>query len=251
MNSTLLLSTFDKIIRDWPYVVELFQKGEIAAALGITVWMVLLSVTFSYVLGLPVGIILYVTDKTGIKPNVVVNKILGVIVNIFRSIPFIILMVAFLPVAKSLVGKSYGNAAMVVMLVIGAAPYVARMVESSLKEVDKGVIEAAQSLGANTFQIIVKVLLPEARPSLMIGAIISTVTVIGYTAMAATIGGAGPGALAITQGHLRGHQAVIWTAVVLIVLIVQLIQEGGMWLVKKTDRRVRNENKRKKAQKNK
>ncbi len=251
MNSTLLLSTFDKIIRDWPYVVELFQKGEIAAALGITVWMVLLSVTFSYVLGLPVGIILYVTDKTGIKPNVVVNKILGVIVNIFRSIPFIILMVAFLPVAKSLVGKSYGNAAMVVMLVIGAAPYVARMVESSLKEVDKGVIEAAQSLGANTFQIIVKVLLPEARPSLMIGAIISTVTVIGYTAMAATIGGAGLGALAITQGHLRGHQAVIWTAVVLIVLIVQLIQEGGMWLVKKTDRRVRNENKRNKAQKNK
>ena len=155
------------------------------------------------------------------------------------GIPFIVLMVAMLPVAKVIVGTSIGNAAMIVMLVIAAAPYVARMVESSLKEVSPGVIEAAQSMGTSDFGIIRKVMIPEAKPALIVGAVISTVTVLGYSAMAATIGGGGLGGIAIIWGHQRSHEDIIWVCVLLIVLIVQVIQELGMLLARKTDRRVR------------
>jgi len=169
----------------------------------------------------------------------VLNKILSVFVNIFRSIPFIILMVAMLPVAKLLVGTSIGNKAMIVTLVIAAAPYVARMVESSLKEVDAGVIEAAQAMGSSNFQIITKVLIPEAKPSLIIGAVISTVTILGYSAMSATIGGTGLGQIAIVYGHQRFKDDIIWICMVLIVIIVQIIQEVGMLIARKTDKRIR------------
>ena len=151
----------------------------------------------------------------------------------------VVLMVAMLPVAKVIVGTSIGNAAMIVMLVIAAAPYVARMVESSLKEVSPGVMEAAQSMGTSDFGIIRKVMIPEAKPALIVGAVISTVTVLGYSAMAATIGGGGLGGIAIIWGHQRSHEDIIWVCVLLIVLIVQVIQELGMLLARKTDRRVR------------
>lgn len=226
---------------------QLFREGTIALAVWETIYMTILSTLIAYVIGLPIGVILYITDKGGIRQNIIVNKIVGVVVNIFRSIPFIILMVAFLPVAKVIVGTSIGNRAMVVMLIIAAAPYVARMTESSLKEVNAGVIEAARSMGASTMQIIWKVLLPEAKPSLIVGAVISTVTVLGYSAMAATIGGGGLGKIAIIYGYQRFKNDVIWVAVVLTVVIVQIIQELGMLIAKRVDKRLPKKPKKKKA----
>lgn len=218
---------------------KLWENGIIQMGIWETVYMTVLSSVLAYVIGLPLGVILNVTDKEGIYPIHWLNRILGFIVNFFRSIPFIILMVAMLPVAKLIVGVSLGNQAMIVMLVIAAAPYVARMVESSLKEVDAGVIEAAQSMGTSNFQIIWKVLLPEARPALTIGAVISMVTILGYSAMSATIGGTGLGQIAISYGHQRFNPDVTWCCVFLTVIIVQIIQELGYWIARKTDNRYR------------
>ena len=203
-----------------------------------TVYMTVISTAFAYVLGLPLGVLLCVSDKDGIRPMPVLNKVLGVLINALRSIPFIILMVAMLPVAKFLVGTSIGNKAVIVTLVIAAAPYVARMVESSIKEVDKGVIEAAEAMGTPSFQIITKVLIPEAKPSLITGAVISMVTILGYSAMAATLGGTGLGQIAVVYGHQRFNQDVIWFAALLCILIVQVIQEVGMRIVRGTDKRL-------------
>lgn len=218
---------------------QLWQSGTLVTGIWETVYLTLLSTVIAYLLGLPLGVVLAVTGEGGIRPIKWLNRVLGFIVNIFRSIPFIVLMVAMLPVAKAVVGTSIGNEAMIVMLVIAAAPYIARMVESSLKEVSPGVIEAAQSMGTSNFGIILKVLIPEAKPSLIVGAVISTVTVLGYSAMAATIGGGGLGSIAITWGHQRFNDDVIWVCVILIIIIVQIIQELGMLIARKTDRRVR------------
>ena len=221
---------------------DMFQKlwtnGVIQIGIWETIYMTFLSTAVAYVIGLPLGVLLCVTDKGGIHPIPWVNKAVGVIVNIFRSIPFIILMVAMLPVAKLVVGTSLGNSAMIVMLIIAAAPYVARMVESSLKEVKPGVIEAAQAMGTPEFSIIRKVLIPEAKPSLITGSVISMVTILGYSAMAGTIGGTGLGQIAITYGYQRQKTDIIWVCVVLTIVIVQLIQEFGMRIVQKTDKRV-------------
>ena len=193
----------------------------------------------SYVIGLPLGLILCVTDKEGIHPVPWLNRIIGIVVNIFRSIPFIILMVAVLPAAKLIVGTSLGNKAMIVTLIIAAAPYVARMVESSVKEVNKGVIEAAQAMGTPSFKIVFKVLIPEAKPSLIVGSVISMVTILGYSAMAGTIGGTGLGQIAISYGYQRYKDDVIWVCVVLTIIIVQIIQEAGMLIARKTDKRIK------------
>ena len=217
---------------------QLLETGVITTGIWETLYMTLFSTFIAYLIGLPLGIILCITAKDGVKPVVWLNKVLSVFVNIFRSIPFIILMVAMLPVAKFLVGTSLGNDAMVVMLVIAAAPYIARMVESSVKELDKGVIEAARSMGANTFEIVWKVMLPEAKPSLIVGAVISTVTVLGYSAMAGTIGGTGLGQIAITYGYQRFKDDVVWICVILMVIIVQVIQELGMFVARKLDKRL-------------
>ena len=220
---------------------EMFQKlwdnGLIQLGIWETVYMTFISSFFAYILGLPLGVILNITDKGGIKPMPKLNRVLGFAVNFFRSIPFIILMVAMLPVAKFIVGTSLGNRAVIVMLVIAAAPYVARMVESSLKEVNAGVIEAAQSIGCSNFQIITKVLIPEAKPSLITGAAISVVTILGYSAMAATIGGTGLGQIAIIYGHQRSNPDITWVCVFLTVIIVQIIQEAGNYISHKTDKR--------------
>lgn len=168
-----------------------------------------------------------------------VNRLLGLFVNFFRSIPFIVLMVAMLPVARFILGTSLGNGAVIVMLIIGASPYVARMVESSLKEVDAGVIEAAQSMGCTNFQIVSKVLLPESKPSLINGAVISMVTILGYSAMAATIGGTGLGQVAIIYGHQRSKADITWVCVLLIVAIVQVIQIVGTHIARRTDKRIK------------
>lgn len=218
---------------------QLVESGILFRAIWETVYMTLLSTLIAYIIGLPLGVILSVTAPSGVRPIPWLNRLLGVIVNIFRSIPFIVLMVAMLPVAKLVVGTSLGNAAMIVMLVIAAAPYIARMVESSIKEVNPGVIEAAQAMGTSQFRLITRVLLPEARPSLVVGAVISTVTVLGYSAMAATIGGGGLGAIAITWGYQRSKEDITWVCVILIVIIVQIMQEVGMRIARRIDKRAR------------
>lgn len=221
-------------------LIKVWDNGLLQLGVWETIYMTLISTLLAYLIGLPLGLILYVTDKDGIHPIGWLNRILSIIVNALRSVPFIILMVALLPAAKAVVGTSLGNRAMIFTLVIAAAPYVARMVESSVKEVNAGVIEAAQAMGTSSFQIVWKVLLPEAKPSLITGSVISTVTVLGYSAMAGTIGGGGLGQIAITYGYQKGlaAQDVTWVCVLLTIIIVQIIQEVGTFIAHRTDRRI-------------
>lgn len=202
-----------------------------------TLYMTLMSTFFGYVLGLPMGIILTVTDKEGIRPNALIYKVLDFIVNLVRSIPFLILLILVIPVTKAIVGKSYGSSATVVPLVFAAAPFIARMVESSLKEVDKGVVEAAVSMGAGTFTIIWKVLLAEARTSLLVGVTIAVGTILGYSAMAGTVGGGGLGDIAIRYGYYRYETDVMLVTIVILVVLVQVLQGIGMMISRKLDRR--------------
>ena len=220
-------------------LMKLWTEGELVLGIWETIYMVLLSTVIAYLLGLPIGIILNVTSEDGICPMKTLNKVLGFAVNVLRSIPFVILMVALLPAAKLVVGTSMGNRAMIFTLVVAAAPYVARMVESSLKEVDKGVIEAAQAMGTSSFGIIRKVLIPEAGPSLTVGAVISTVTILGYSAMAGTIAGGGLGKIAIIYGYQRSEYDIIWGCMLLTIIIVEIIQEVGMRIALKSDKRIK------------
>lgn len=204
-----------------------------------TLIMTLGSTLLGYVLGLPLGILLTVTDKNGIRPNAVIYRVIDVITNILRSIPFLILLVLIMPLTKMLVGRTSGtNASMMVPLIVSGAPYIARMVESSLKEVDHGVIEAAQSMGASTWQIIWKVLLGEARVSLIVNATIVTCTVLGYSAMAGTVGAGGLGKIAMTYGYYRYQTDIMIVAVVILVLLVQIMQLVGMFVSRKLDKRI-------------
>lgn len=210
-----------------------------ANALWETLYMVAVSTVVSYAIGLPLGLLLVVSDKNGIRPIPVLNTVLGVIVNILRSIPFLILGVMISPLTRAITGSSIGTAAMIVPLTVAAAPYVARMVESSIKEVPFGVIEAAQSMGASPWQIVWKVLVPDAKPSLMVGAAISVVTILGYSAMSGFIGGGGLGTVAVNYGYNRYNFEIMLIAVVIIVVVVQLFQEIGLRLAKKLDKRNR------------
>lgn len=209
--------------------------------IGIGLWETLyssvLATLFSFLLGLPLGIVLAITDRGGLKSNLVLNKILGFIVNVLRSVPFLILFVTVMPFTRWLVGTSIGAFATVVPLTIAATPFVARLVETSVKEVDAGAIEAAQACGAPTFKIICKAILPEAIPSLISNAAIAFVTVVGYSAMAGFCGGGGLGTLAINYGYYRGNTTVMLVTVAIIVVVVQIFQEVGLWLAKTRDRR--------------
>ena len=204
-----------------------------------TLFMTLLSTLFGYLLGLPMGIALAVTDKNGIRPNAAVYKILDVIANIVRSIPFLILLILIMPLTKLIVGRSYGTAATVVPLTVAAAPFIGRMIESSLKEVDHGVIEAAQSMGAGTMTIIVRVLLVEARTSILVGVTIALGTILGYSAMAGIVGGGGLGDIAMRYGYYRYESDIMLVAVVLLVILVQIFQTLGMRMSVRLDRRKR------------
>ena len=219
----------------------MFEKGMIDMLVQGTVdtlYMTLVSTFFGYVIGLPVGILLTISDKDGIRPNRVLYRILDIIVNIMRSIPFLILLILVIPLTKLIVGKSYGSSATIVPLTIAAAPFIGRMVESSLKEVDKGVIEAAISMGASNFEIIWKVLLPEARTSLLVGVTIVVGTVLGYSAMAGTVGGGGLGDIAIRYGYYRYETDVMLVTIVILVVLVQILQGIGMVISRKLDRRI-------------
>ena len=217
-----------------PQIMELIQNG-----IGETLCMVLISTVLSYMIGIPLGIILVVTDKEGIHPIPMLQKILGVAINLLRSVPFLILLIMMIPLTRKLVGTSLGWKAVVPPLVASAAPYIARMVESSFKEIDAGVIEAAKSMGATTFQIIWKVLLPESKPSLLVGAAISTTTILGYSAIAGAVGGGGLGGIAINYGYYRYESDMMFLTVAILVIIVQIIQEIGMKLARVSDKRSR------------
>ena len=208
-------------------------------ALGVweTVYITLISTAMGYAIGLPMGILLTVTDKDGLKPNAFIYKILDVIANIVRSIPFIILLILLIPVTRLLVGKSYGSVATIVPLVVAAGPFIARMVESSLKEVDPGVIEAAKAMGARDSRIVFKVLLVEARTSLVTGATIATGTILGYSAMAGTVGGGGLGAIAIRYGYNRYQVDIMIVTVALLVILFQVFQTVGMTIASRLDKR--------------
>ncbi len=201
-----------------------------------TLFMTLLSTFFGYVLGLPWGIVLAVTDKSGIRPNAVIYRVLDVAANILRSIPFLILLILVLPLTRAIVGKSTGAAATIVPLTIAAAPFIGRMIESSIKEVDHGVVEAAQSMGAGTFTIIWKVLLVEARTSILVGVTIAIGTILGYSAMAGVVGGGGLGDIAMRYGYYR-YELIMIVSVVLLVVLVQIFQTLGMRLSVKLDKR--------------
>ena len=208
-----------------------------AEGTGATLYMTLMSTLFGYILGLPMGIILVVTAPKGLRPNQVVYRILDVIVNITRSIPFLILMILIMPFTRILVGKTYGTTATIVPLALAAAPFIARMVESSLLEVDHGVIEAAQSMGASLWTIIWKVLLAEARTSLIVGATIALGTILGYSAMAGCVGGGGLGDIAIRYGYYRYQTDIMIITIVILVVLVQILQGLGMMLSRKLDKR--------------
>ncbi|MGL5259509.1 MAG: methionine ABC transporter permease [Lachnospiraceae bacterium] len=202
-----------------------------------TLYMTLLSTLFGYLIGLPIGVTLAVTDKGGIRPHKITYKILDFFVNLTRSIPFLILLILVMPLTKVIAGQSYGSKATIVPLTIAAAPFIARMIESSLKEVDKGVIEAAQSMGASVFTIIRKVLLVEARTSLLVGVTIAIGTILGYSAMSGVVGGGGLGDIAIRYGYYRYETEIMLITIVILVVLIQLLQGIGMMLSKKIDRR--------------
>ena len=204
-----------------------------------TLYMTLVSTAFAYLLGLPIAILLVVTRKNGLHPMPALFGIFDFVVNILRSVPFLILMLLVTPLMRLIAGKAYGPTATIVALVIAAAPYVAGMVESSLLEVDSGVIEAAQSMGASLKTIILKVIIPEAKTSLIVGSTISTGTILGYSAMAGAIGGGGLGDIAIRYGYNRYQFDILIVTVILLVLLMQIFQIIGMRISKKTDKRVR------------
>lgn len=215
-------------------IIELLGKGIVE-----TLYMVLVSSSVSYVIGIPLGVLVFITDVNGICRNRGINLVIGGIINLVRSIPFLILLVAILPFTRLVVGTTIGSTATVVPLAVAATPYVARMVESSLKEVDTGVVEAAHAMGSSVFQIIYKVLLPEAKPSLLVGATISLATILGYSAMAGFVGGGGLGAIATNYGYYRYDSGIMLITVILLVVIVQIFQEAGLWLVNRVDKRIK------------
>ena len=204
-----------------------------------TFYMVALSSFLAYLIGLPLGVVLVVTDNDGIYPIPWLQKILGLAINLMRSVPFLILLFIVLPLSKIIIGTRIGSPAIIIPLTIAAAPYVARVVESSFREIDGGVIEAAKSMGASVWQIIWKVLLPESRQSLLLGGALAITTILSYSAMAGFTGGGGLGAIAINYGYYRYEPGLMWIAVVLLVVMVQIIQEIGTRLSKKSDKRIR------------
>jgi len=213
-------------------IVNMLAKGFME-----TLYMTFVSSAVAYLLGLPLGIVLVVTDKDGIRPIPWLNWFLGVIINLLRSVPFLILLITVIPITRFITGTTLGSTATIVPLVIAAAPFIARLVESSLKEVDRGVIEAAQSMGASPLQIVFKVLLPEARPSLIVGSAIAVTTILSYSAMTGFVGGGGLGDIAIRYGYYRYQTGIMLVTVVLLVIIVQVLQELGMKLAKISDKR--------------
>lgn len=202
-------------------------------AFGESMYMVFFSTLFSLILGFIVAILLILTAPDGLKPNKAIYSVLDAVINILRSFPFIILIVSIAPLTKLIVGKSIGQTAAIVPLTIAAAPFVARVIESALKEVDKGVVEAAKSFGASNTQIIFKVMLKEAVPSIISGLTLTVISIIGYSAMAGTVGAGGLGDLAVRYGYQRYQTDIMIVTVIILIIIVQALQSLGNYLYKK------------------
>lgn len=192
-----------------------------------TIYMVFISTTLSYVFGLPLGIIMVTTDTGHVLENKWVNQVLGAIINATRSIPFIIFLILVIPFTRFVVGTSIGTVASIVPLTLAAIPFVARLVETSLKEIHWGLIETAVSMGANAWQVISKVLIPEAMPSIILGVAITTINLVGYSAMAGIVGGGGLGTLAYYYGYQRYEDVIMWATVIVLIVFVQCIQVVG------------------------
>ncbi len=215
-----------------PMIVKMLLEG-----IRDTLYMTLVSALMGYAVGLPMGIVLTVTRAGGLKPNRIIYRILDIFCNIVRSIPFLILLILLIPFTRALVGQSYGSTATIVPLVVCAAPYIARMVESALNEVDAGVIEAARAMGASNMQIITRVLLTEAKTSLITGATITTGVLLGYSAMSGTVGGGGLGDIAVRYGYYRWQTDIMIVTVALLIIIFQIIQNLGMKIASGVDHR--------------
>lgn len=230
----------NEIIR---YITNMYAEHGEMIGKGIleTLYMTFTSTIVAYLLGLPIGILSVVTKKGGLFPIPIINSILGVIINIGRSIPFIILLVFVMPVTRAMVGTTIGPKAATVPLIIAATPFIARLIENALHEIDDGVIEAAKAMGSNVRQIIFKVMIPEALPSMVMGASLATITLIGYTAMAGAVGGRGLGDIALRFGYYRYETDIMVITIVLLVVLVQLIQYVGNIIVKKIDKRGKGE----------
>lgn len=214
-------------------MVELLMQGTLES-----IYMIIAITVISYLIGLPLGVFLIISDKNGLHPMPGLNWFVGGIVNILRSVPFLIMMITLSPITRIVVGTTIGPRAAIFALVVSAAPFVARMVEQSLLEVDHGVIEAAQSMGASNTQIITKVLLPESKPSLLNGLLVSATTILGYSAMAGVVGGGGLGDIAIRYGYNRYDTETMLITVVLLVILVQIIQSVGSRIAKRSDKRI-------------
>ena len=206
--------------------------------MGISIYMVVASTFFSYLFGLPLGVLLIVTASDGLHPMPLLNQVLNVLVNLLRSVPFLILLFMIMPFTQFVTGSSFGANATIVPLIVSAAPFVARLIESSIKEIDYGVIDAAQSMGASNWQIITKVMLPESKPSLLIGSALAATTILGYSAMAGVVGGGGLGDVAIRYGFYRNKKDLMYICVIILVIITQVIQEAGLRIANKTDKRL-------------
>lgn len=214
---------------DW---IKFLQFADMKIPLWETIYMVVIATAVSLIIGLPIGVLLVTSDVKGVKPNKVLHKILDmIIVNITRSIPFVILMVLLIPLSRILVGKSYGSIAFIIPLSLGSAPFVARIIEGALKEVDEGLVEASKSMGATNFEIIFKVLIPEAMPALVHGLTLTLISLIGYSAMAGAIGGGGLGNSAVIDGYQRSNPEIMWKATIVIIVLVQIIQFIGNKIV--------------------
>lgn len=217
----------------------LLNPSNIPFAIWETLYAPFLATIFAYLLGLPLGVLLVTGEEGGIRPLPKwLMQLLNTVINLLRSVPFLILMVLVFPLARLILGTSIGTTATIVPLTVAAAPYVARLVEASLREIDRGVIEAAQSMGCSTWQIVTKVMLPECKPSLLSGATNASITILGYGAMAGNIGGGGLGAISLMRGHGRQQTLVLYVAVIILVILVQVIQSIGTKLCIKTDKRI-------------
>ncbi len=217
----------------------LLDPGNLPFAIWEALYAPLIATVFAYLIGLPLGVILVTGEEGGIRPlPKTLMRVLNTVINLLRSVPFLILMVVVMPLSRLILGTSIGTTATIVPLTVAAAPYVARLVEASLREMDRGVVEAAQSMGASTWQIITKVMLPECKPSLVGGATNATITILGYGAMAGNIGGGGLGAIALMRGYGRGQRLVLYVTVIILVILVQIIQSVGTALCVKTDKRI-------------
>lgn len=217
------------------------MSAEIWKEIGIGCWETIyasvIATVFSLIFGIALGVVLAITDKRGLRPNVVINKIIGIVVNVLRSVPFLILFVAVMPFTRAIVGTTIGATATIVPLTLAATPFAARLTETTVKEVDGGVLEAAVACGMPLRTIVWKVILPESLPSLLSNAVITLVTVIGYSAMSGFCGGGGLGAIAINYGYYRGNETVMFVTVLVIIVIVQIFQEVGLLLARRRDRR--------------